>query len=90
MIELKSGAGELTGRVTGDPEELLEELADAVALVLDRVEDLMREQRFSTATRANLPNVLWQSVRGKWRGVRKEDVQREDAFREEDWHGILS
>lgn len=40
MIELKCGAGELTGRVAGEPEALLTELTEAVALVLDRIDEL--------------------------------------------------
>lgn len=70
MIELKCGAGELSGRVAGEPEALLTELAEAVALVLDRIEELMREQGYSAAARANLPNALWQAVHGRWRGAR--------------------
>lgn len=57
MIELKCGAGELAGRVSGEPE------------VLDRIDELMREQGYSAAARANLPNALWQGVYGKWRGA---------------------
>lgn len=69
MIELKCGAGELAGRVSGEPEALLTELTEAVALVLDRIDELMREQGYSAAARANLPNALWQGVYGKWRGA---------------------
>lgn len=69
MIELKCGAGELTGRVAGEPEALLAELTEAVALVLDRIDELMHEQGYSAAARANLPNALWQGVREKWRGA---------------------
>lgn len=72
MIELKSDGGEIEGRVTGQPDVLLEELADAVTLVLDRIEDELREQGSSAAARASLPNALWQSVRRKWRGVSVE------------------
>ena len=69
MIELKCGAGELTGRVAGEPEALLAELSEAVALVLDRIDELMREQGYSAAARANLPNALWQGVHGKRRSA---------------------
>lgn len=69
MIELKVIRGELEVRVDGKPEALLAELTEAVALVLDRIDELMREQSYSAAARANLPNALWQGVYGKWRGA---------------------
>lgn len=69
MIELKVIRGELEVRVDGKPEVLLAELTEAVALVLDRIEELMHEQGYSAAARANLPNALWQGVREKWSGA---------------------
>lgn len=68
MVEMKSENGELSGRIVGEPEQLIEELTDAVALVLERIEDKMRERGADAATRANLPSALWQGVTQRWRG----------------------
>lgn len=85
MVEMKNENGEISGRVVGEPEQLIEELTDAVALVLERIEDKMRERGANAAARANLPSVLWQGVTQKWRGVdgcRKDGKKRNGVFRQ--------
>lgn len=80
MIELKVIRGELEVRVDGKPEVLLAELTEAVTLVLDRIEELMHEQGYSAAARANLPNALWRAFGRSGAGRRARGRTDEDGL----------